>query len=156
HRLSDHARARLEIRIPLSGHQRAGRRAVLRFRHRPGDSRRMNGPRTTAYLVRHGATHDNLEGRFQRYDVPLSEEGEEQARRLSVRLAGLATLPAHVYASDLRRTRQTAAFIAERVPVGVTTTELLRELDAGDWKGMLRAEVDAAWPGALQEWVLAG
>lgn len=111
---------------------------------------------TTAYLVRHGATNDNLEGRFQRYDVPLSREGREQVRHLAARLGGLGSRPAHIYASDLLRTRETAGIIEERLPVPVSTTPHLRELDAGDWKGMLRSEVDAAWPGAFQEWLKAG
>ena len=42
-------------------------------------------------LVRHGETPWNVEGRYQgQTDIPLSALGEEQARKLGMRLADVA------------------------------------------------------------------
>lgn len=67
---------------------------------------------TELILIRHGETDWNRELRFQGYvDVPLNAVGQEQARRLGVRLASEAT---HLLVCrDLTRTRQTTLPISE-------------------------------------------
>jgi broad specificity phosphatase PhoE len=115
----------------------------------------MTTPITTVYLVRHGETRGNREGRFQTHDFPLSDEGREQARRLAVRFSGFP-VPDLIYTSDILRARETAAILAERVPAPIITTPMLRELDAGDWKGMTRAEVEALHPGDFARWIMTG
>jgi len=95
------------------------------------------------YLLRHGATDFNraepprLQGR--RFDLPLSEEGLEQARAAGRRLAA-EPLNA-VYTSPLLRARQTARAIA--APHGLTTepVEELIEVDVGDWEGRSWEEI---------------
>ena len=45
---------------------------------------------TTIYLIRHGQTVDSEEKKYKGHiDVPLSEEGVEQARRLGEYMAGM-------------------------------------------------------------------
>lgn len=68
---------------------------------------------TVIGLVRHGVTDWNMQGRMQgRYnDIPLNEEGRNQARLLGRRMAGEQW--DHIYASDLCRARETADIIAE-------------------------------------------
>ena len=69
---------------------------------------------TRVLLIRHGETSWNREQRWQgQADVPLSDEGIEQARRLASYLsrdAGAAIRA--VYSSDLQRASQTADVLA--------------------------------------------
>src|SRR5262245_61361117 len=110
---------------------------------------------TTLVLVRHGETAGNRERRFQTYDTPLSDTGRAQAQRVAERLAAEGPFDA-LYASDLARTRETAETIAARLGLTPVFTRALRELDTGDFKGMLRDEIDARQPGHLQGWIAAG
>lgn len=94
------------------------------------------------YLVRHGETVWNREGRLQGHtDVPLSAVGEAQARLLAARL-GDEQIDA-IWSSDLARARQTAEIIAAPKEIAVCATPLLRETMLGDWEGMTEAEVIA-------------
>lgn len=59
----------------------------------------------TIYLVRHGRTRSNEEGRFQGWeDHPLSPVGQEQALSLKKRARDLMVTA--LYTSDLMRTRK--------------------------------------------------
>ena len=63
-------------------------------------------------LWRHGRTEWNAQHRFQgQTDVPLDEVGQAQAHRAAEVLARLE--PTTIVASDLLRTRQTAAALAQ-------------------------------------------
>ena len=67
---------------------------------------------TRVYLVRHGATELSAEDRFAgETDVPLSDVGREQLRKLGRRLADEPI--AAFYASPLGRTMETARILAE-------------------------------------------
>jgi len=102
------------------------------------------------YLVRHGLTLWNSEGRIQGHtDVPLSEEGRAQALRLASRLAAVPLCA--VWSSDLSRARETAEIIAARRSLPVTTTPLLRESCLGAWEGLTEAEIVARGDGRLLE-----
>ena len=58
------------------------------------------------YLARHGETGWTLSGKHTgRTDLPLTERGERNARRLGERLAGLSF--AKVFTSPLRRAART-------------------------------------------------
>ena len=58
----------------------------------------------------------------------------------------------HVIASDLERARRTAEIIAGQLGIGpIHLDERLRENHAGEWEGLTRDEVDAGWPGFLDQ-----
>jgi len=103
----------------------------------------------TIYLVRHGETEWNREGRMQGHlDSPLTERGEDQARRVGRLLADLITEPADhmVTASPLGRTRRTAALICEALglnPSVYRADERLIEITLGEWDGMTADEIAA-------------
>ena len=106
---------------------------------------------THLLLIRHAETLWNREQRVQgNSDVPLSGEGHTQALRLARRLASCR--PDALYTSDLSRAQQTAAPIARLC--GLTPVPLpgLRELDLGEWEGLLVSEVIARWPDLFQQW----
>lgn len=89
---------------------------------------------TTLYLVRHGETVDNVAQIMQgQTHGCLTENGREQARQLSLKMAGV---PIDVFvASDLKRAVDTATIVAEPHGLPVVTTPLLRERDWGAFTG---------------------
>jgi probable phosphoglycerate mutase len=103
------------------------------------------------YLVRHGQTEFNRDGRFQgRVDSPLTDLGIAQAQAVGARLAALAAEDPGAWrlvASPLGRTRQTAAIIAEAMGLPeARLDERLIEASYGAMEGLTRDEVDARWP----------
>lgn len=92
------------------------------------------------YIVRHGVTVWNNEARLQGHtDIPLSPEGEAQAKRLAERLSGERIQA--VWSSDLRRAMQTAEIVAQPHNVEIKATPLLRESMLGDWEGLTEDEI---------------
>ena len=97
------------------------------------------------YLVRHGQTQWNLQGRIQGHtDVPLGELGRRNVRAQAKRLDGLTF--AAVYASDLSRTVETARILINDADVSVQTDPNLREFSYGQWEGLTPEEVQARDP----------
>ncbi|CEK15734.1 histidine phosphatase family protein [Chthonomonas calidirosea] len=108
--------------------------------------------RLRLYIVRHGRTIWNEEGRMQGHtDVPLDAEGHRQAERIADRLSALPQPLQAVWSSDLQRARVTAEVIARRFSLPVQATPLLRETMLGDWEGLTRAEIVARGDKALLE-----
>src|SRR5882762_5924678 len=111
----------------------------------------MTRPATRVFLVRHGATELSAEDRFAGVtNVELSDEGREQARRLSERLS--AEKIAAVYASLLGRTVETARILAAPHDLPVQTCDGFREISHGHWEGMKRGEVEEKFPKEMAEW----
>jgi glucosyl-3-phosphoglycerate phosphatase len=102
---------------------------------------------TAARIIiwRHGRTEWNVVARFQgQADVPLDEVGYAQAARAAEVLAGYR--PTGLYSSDLSRSYQTAAALAERTGLEITTDKRLREIHVGSWEGLVGKEIRAADP----------
>jgi probable phosphoglycerate mutase len=98
-------------------------------------------------LARHGESEWNAEGRWQgRADPPLSGHGRKQAA-LAVDRLGVVDA---IVSSTLQRALETAMIISEGLGVGpVVLAPELAERDAGEWQGLTRAEIEAAFPGYL-------
>lgn len=108
----------------------------------------MTDPACHLYLLRHGATDNNLarpprlQGR--RADPPLAAVGWRQSEQAA---AFLAARPlAAVYASPLLRARQTAETIARPHGLAVRTVEALIECDVGRWEGRSWDEISVSEP----------
>jgi probable phosphoglycerate mutase len=100
-----------------------------------------------AYLARHGETEWTLSGQHTgRTDIPLTQRGEEEARRLGELLHGKTF--ALVLTSPLRRARRTCelAGFGDRCQVDAD----LREWDYGEFEGLKTAEIRQRRP----DWVL--
>ncbi len=100
------------------------------------------------WLLRHGSTVANVEGRFQgQLDYPLSDAGRREAKLLARRVssAGLELL----LSSDLQRAWETAQFIAAATGLKPFKTPLLRECSWGAAEGLTMAELKSCcrpWP----------
>jgi len=102
----------------------------------------MNSPAesdvTWVYLVRHGATEANervpniLQGNA--IDLPLSPEGENQARETATFLSRYPIR--RVYSSGMLRARQTAEAIARELSLTADVEAELHECDVGVWEGL--------------------
>lgn len=104
---------------------------------------------TRIVLVRHGQTDYNLEDRWQgsRSDVPLNRTGLDQAAAVAESLeTRYDDAIRAVYTSNMRRARQTAEVIGERLGLEVREEPALRELDHGRWDGLLKSEIVERWP----------
>ena len=88
-------------------------------------------PESMVYFLRHGESATNVQRVFatRRLDPPLSEQGMRQAaaQAEALREVGLAA----IYASTLRRARQTAEMVGLRCGLPVTYTDALREVHVG-------------------------
>jgi probable phosphoglycerate mutase len=108
---------------------------------------------TRLLLVRHGVTAYSVERRFAgRSDLELTPDGLEQARLAAGRVAQLGPVDALV-TSPLRRTRQTAQQLADRLELQVLVEDGMIETDFGDWDGYTYQEVRRRWPAELDRWL---
>jgi probable phosphoglycerate mutase len=106
---------------------------------------------TRVFLVRHGATILSAEDRFAgATDIPLSDEGRQQVRRLAERLSGEKI--AAVLASPLGRTMETASLLARPHGLAVQPIDGLREISHGRWEQKTRQEVEREFPDEAEEW----
>lgn len=100
---------------------------------------------TVLWLARHGQTDWNASGRWQgQSEVPLNAQGRAQAAALAARLNG--TPFEAVYSSDLQRARVTAEIIAQRLGLPLRCDGRLREINHGQWEGLLGSEIPARFP----------
>jgi probable phosphoglycerate mutase len=101
-----------------------------------------DGMMTELWLVRHGQTDWNLQGRYQgHYDIPLNPVGLAQASCLAEKL--VEERFDAIYSSDLLRARVTAETVAERLGMNAIPLAALREINQGDWQGRYLADVRA-------------
>lgn len=90
---------------------------------------------TRLYLIRHGQSAGNAEGRFGGHGpTPLSELGVQQAERTAKALAkeGIDV----IYSSDLTRAVQTAEPLAALLDIPINTSEAFRERNVGVLQGL--------------------
>jgi broad specificity phosphatase PhoE len=99
---------------------------------------------THLYLIRHGQTDWNIEGRWQGHaDVPLNNRGREQAAQIASSLAGVGLKA--IYSSDLIRASDTAEALASTTGLTVRYDKRLREIHQGEWQGLLVTEIQARY-----------
>ncbi len=102
-------------------------------------------------LVRHGETDWNRTGRCQGIsDVVLNDNGRKQALELGLCLKGEKI--SAVYSSDLARAISTAEEIARHHGLTVEIDSDLREMDQGDFEGLLFTEIRERYADIMREW----
>ena len=110
---------------------------------------------TEIYIVRHGETDWNRQGRLQgQEDIPLNGTGRAQARACGKALAGVRFCG--IFTSPLARARETAEIIAQYQTCPVAGEPGLLERDYGRLSGMTPAEREAfaatGKPDGLEPW----
>lgn len=102
----------------------------------------------TIYIVRHGETDWNKEGRYQgTSNVPLNAVGLAQAKACAKALE-------HVHfdkiiASPLERALVTAETIKGRRKMDIKVDERLKEFNFGHWETKTVEEIENQWPGMI-------
>ena len=108
-----------------------------------GVSERVNQVLPIVYLARHGETAWTLSGQYTGLsDLPLTERGERNARRLEERLRGLSF--SKVFTSPLQRARRTCE-LAGFGAVAEFDRDLV-EWNYGDYEGRRSAEIHREHP----------
>ena len=100
---------------------------------------------TRLYLIRHGQSAGNAEGRFGGHGpTPLSELGQQQAEKTAKMLAkeGISA----IYSSDLHRAVQTAEPLAKLLNLPVNTSKAFRERHVGVLEGLTFDESKEHYP----------
>ncbi|HXL73517.1 MAG TPA: 2,3-diphosphoglycerate-dependent phosphoglycerate mutase [bacterium] len=96
----------------------------------------------TLVLVRHGQSQWNLENKFTGWvDVPLTEQGEQEAHRAGKNLKGIHFDIA--FTSDLQRAQKTLAIILGEIGqtnLTIIKDKALNERHYGDLQGLDKAE----------------
>lgn len=95
---------------------------------------------TLLTLIRHGQTDWNLARRIQgSTDIPLNDKGRADARTAADLLEGVTHHS--IYASPLKRARETAEIISESLRLGAPVlVPDMREREFGEGEGMLVSE----------------
>ncbi len=99
----------------------------------PEDVASLN-PNTKIYLLRHGETEMNAEGKMRgRSEVPLDERGEREVQRAAEWLKGkgIRTL----LTSPVDRAMQTAEIVSSAIGIPALPDDRLASLDVGDLEG---------------------
>lgn len=98
-------------------------------------------------FVRHGKTDWNAQGKIQgQTDIPLNEEGINQAMALADRLTGEVRIWDAVVSSDLKRAYSTAQIIAEKIGIPLLEGDKrLRERYFGEVEGTKEQERYERW-----------
>ena len=95
------------------------------------------------YLIRHGETEWSLSGQHtSRTDIPLTEQGEQDARELAERLRAVRF--SRVFTSPRQRARRTCALAGLGAVAEVEPD--LTEWDYGDYEGQRSADILQARP----------
>jgi broad specificity phosphatase PhoE len=95
------------------------------------------------YLIRHGQTSWSLSGQHTgRTDLPLTEQGEQQARQLAPLLHAISF--SQVLVSPMQRARRTCELAGLGAQARIEPA--LHEWDYGDYEGLTRAQIQATRP----------
>ena len=104
------------------------------------------------FLIRHGETNWNKEGRFQgQIDIPLNENGKDQASKTFAYLKDISFNKA--FSSSMHRPYETAQIILQNnKDLEIQKIDSLVEISHGLWEGKLEAEIRENWPVLLKNW----
>lgn len=107
--------------------------------------------KTRLIFVRHAEAEGNKSRHFHGWtDSSITERGHLQAKRVAEALADVDIDV--IYSSSLKRTIQTASYIAEAKKLPVIQSEKLKEINGGDWENKTWTELEAKWPEAYETW----
>ena len=101
---------------------------------------------TTFYIIRHA--HKELgpyyHPRLRHQDEPISQQGQEEARKLWLYFCDRQILA--IYVSGYQRTAQTIEHVAKQSAIAPTIDERLNEIDNGLIEGLSDEEIQQKYP----------
>ena len=105
------------------------------------------------YLIRHGQTDWNLQGRIQgSHDIPLNEMGLKQAECLA---QGMKNRPVKkIFCSTLKRALTTAKALGTIQNAPIIEKRQLIEVEFGEWEGLTWNEIQKTYPKEYRHWSL--
>lgn len=104
------------------------------------------------FLIRHGQTNWNLEGRYQgNNDIELNQVGIKQAKLAAKYLSRVEF--ANIYSSPLKRTLYTAEKIKGRRDLEIKVRDDLKEMNFGKWEGMKFSEINEKYHRDYHNWL---
>ena len=104
------------------------------------------------FLIRHGQTEWNSQGRYQgAQDTILTETGIKQARLAKKYLSRVNF--ANFYSSPKKRALKTANIIAEGLNIKINIREDLKELNFGKWEGLTFENINTSYKQDYQNWL---
>ena len=104
------------------------------------------------FLVRHGQTLWNLEGRYQGVtNTKLTEEGQEQAELAAKYLSRVDFKG--FYSSPIGRTIETAEIFKKKLGMDYQISENLKELNFGKWEGLKFDDIILEYGNDFQNWI---
>jgi len=107
--------------------------------------------RTRLIFVRHAEAEGNLYREFHGWtDSPITEKGHKQAELVAKRLKDVNIDV--LYSSSLKRTLQTAQYIADIKNLPIIRTDKMKEINGGDWEGKKWDELAQLWPLENETW----
>lgn len=103
-------------------------------------------------LVHTGTTEYDKQGRIQgTLDVPLSEDGKQQAIEIAEQLKPLS--PSSLYSAPGQASQQTTEVLAERLSLKPRTLDKLTNVNQGLWQGLLVDDVKTKQPKVFRKWI---
>jgi phosphoserine phosphatase len=104
------------------------------------------------FLIRHGQTEWNFQGRYQGYqETNLTEVGLKQALLAKKYLSKVKF--SNIYSSPQKRALDTADILAKKSNCKVIIRENLRELNFGKWEGLKFEELNEKYHDDYQSWL---
>jgi probable phosphoglycerate mutase len=104
------------------------------------------------FLVRHGQTQWNLEGKYQGItNTKLTPLGIKQAKLAAKYLSKVNF--SGFYTSPLGRTMETAEIFKKIIKKEYTVKENLKEISFGEWEGLVFDEIIAKYNKDFQNWL---
>lgn len=93
------------------------------------------------YLVRHGLDDENYIGGWSSID--LTSTGYKQIEETSKFIVDKELVINKIISSDVKRAVTTASIIDEKLKLGIELSKDLRELDKGDYTGLLKDKLSS-------------
>ena len=104
------------------------------------------------FLVRHGRTKWNLEGRYQGItNTNLVPEGARQAKLAALYLSKVKF--SGIYSSPLGRAVETSEVFKKILKQGYVVRENLKEINFGKWEGLKFDEINEKYNQDYQDWL---
>lgn len=106
---------------------------------------------TRLIIIRHAEAEGNFQRIFHGWtNSELTEKGHTQARLMAEKIKDLKF--DIIYSSSMKRTLQTAEYIAEGRNLPIIRTDKLKEINGGDWEGRYFKDIKEFWPEQYDCW----